>query len=195
MNRMRITHALALSILTLACVTCSDTDVSDRRPRSYPGAAGGERSGGFARAGAGDGLDMIPPADWWHDPKISVAVTLTGDQLASLDRISHEQSEDIARLERDTMVAVRDLRQVADSTQPAAADITGAGQRLRGIRDALFDHRVQLFAAERTLLTQTQWQALQQAVAAERNRPDQNNRGNYGGRGRGGMGGRGRYPG
>jgi hypothetical protein len=195
MMHMRITHVLALSILTMAFVTCSsDTDNSDRRPRSYPGAAG-ERTGGFARAGAGDGLDMIPPADWWHDPKISVAVTLTGDQIASLDKISHEQSEEIARLERDTMVAVRDLRQAADSSKPSAEDITGAGQRLRGIRDALFDRRVQLFAAERTLLTQTQWQALQQAIAAERNRPDQNNRGNYGGRGRGGMGGRGRYPG
>jgi len=195
MTHMRITHVLALSLITLAFITCApDTDDSYRRPRSYPGTADGERGGGFARAGAGDGLDMIPPADWWHDPKISVAVTLTGDQSASLDRLSHEQSEEIARLERDTMVAVRDLRQVADSTQPSAADITGAGQRLRGIRDALFDRRVQLFAAERTLLTQTQWQALQQAIAASRNRSDQNNRGNYGGRGRGGMG-RGRYPG
>ncbi|HXH37462.1 MAG TPA: hypothetical protein VNN08_02440 [Thermoanaerobaculia bacterium] len=195
MKRMRIAHVLALSIVTLAFVTCtSDMDSSDRRPRSYPGAADGERSGGFARAGAGDGLDMIPPNDWWHDPRISVAVTLTGEQLAALDKISHEQSEEIAHLERDTMIAVRDLRQAADSSQPSTADITGAGQRLRGIRDALFDRRVQMFAAERTLLNQTQWMALQQALAS-RNRPDQNNRG-YGGRGgRGGMGGRGRFPG
>src|ERR1700692_1787031 len=186
MTHMRITHVLALSILTLAFVTCS-SDTDDRRPRSYPG-TDGDRAGAFARSGAADGLDMIPPADWWKDPKISVAVTLTADQIASLDRISKDQSEEIAHLERDTMIAVRDVRQAADATQPTVADITGAGQRLRGIRDALFDRRVQLFAAERTLLTQTQWQALQQAIAASRNRSDQNNRGNYGGRGRGGMG-------
>lgn len=195
MKRMRIAPALLLSIVTLTFVTCtSDTDDTDRRPRSYPD---GPRAGGFQRAGGGasDGLDMMPPGDWWHDPQISVAVTLTPDQTASLDRISREQSDEIAKLERDSMVAARELREMVDSSQPTAADITSAGQRFRGIRDALFDHRVQMLAAERTLLTQTQWQALQQAVAS-RNRPDRDSRGGNRGRGgRGGMGGRGRFPG
>jgi hypothetical protein len=192
MKRIRIAHALFLTLVTIVFMSCtSDTD--DRGPRSYPGAAeGGGRPGGFARAGAGDGLDTMPPADWWHDPKISVAVALSADQLASLDRISHEQAEEIAKLERDSMVAARELRETFDGSQPAAADIIAAGQRTRGIRDALFDRRVQMFAAERTLLTQQQWQTLQQQIAAK-NRPD---RGDRGGRsGRGGRGGRGRFPG
>jgi TolA-binding protein len=143
MKRMRIAHALLLSFITLTFVTCtSDTDDTDRRPRSYPGGAGGfQRAGG---GGASDGLDMMPPGDWWHDPQISVAVTLTSDQIASLDRISHEQSDEIAKLERDIMVAARELRETVESSQPSAVDITGAGQRLRGIRDALFDRRVRL---------------------------------------------------
>lgn len=197
MKRIQVAQALVLSLVTLAFVACSsDSDVSDRHPRSYPGGGGGERPGGFARANAnaGDGLEMMPPADWWRDPQISVAVKLTTDQVASLDKISHDQSEEIAKLERDSLVAARELRETVDSSQPSVADITGAAQRLRGIRDALFDHRVQLFAAERTLLTQTQWQALQNAISASRNRSD--DRGNSGGRrGRGGMGGRGRFPG
>ena len=196
--RMRIAQALLLSLVTLTFVTCtSDTDDSDRRPRSYPGGADGPRSGGFARttSGAGDGLEMMPPGDWWRDPQISVAVTLTPDQLASLDQINHDQSEEIGKLERDSVVAARDLRTVVDSSQPSAEDITGAGKRLRGVRDSLFDHRLQMFAAERALLTQTQWNALQQALAS-RNRPSQNDRGvNRGRGGRGGMGGRGRFPG
>lgn len=194
MKRMRTTQVLLLSLATLTLVTCtSDSDDTERRPRSYPGGANDGRSGIAARASAGDGLDMMPPADWWRDPQISVAVTLTPDQLASLDKIGHEQSEEIAKLERDSMVAARDLRTVVDSSQPSADDITGAGQRLRGVRDALFDHRVRMFSAERTLLTQTQWNALQQALAS-RNRPERDNSG-YGRRGRGGMGGRGRFPG
>jgi hypothetical protein len=197
---MKRSHVLALSLLTLALMTCtSDTDDTDRRPRSYPGGGDGQRRGSFARAGGeGDGLETMLPSEWWRDPQISVAVNLTGDQTASLDRISHEQSEEIAKLDRDSMVAARDLRQVADSNQPSAADITGAGQRLRGIRDALFDRRVELFAAERTLLTQQQWTALQDALSASRNRNnDRPNRdgGNRGRGGRGGMGGRGRFPG
>jgi len=196
---MKRTYAI-LSLFALVLAACtSDMDDRDRRPpQGYP--SGGEGRGGFGRAraeGVGDGLEMMPPSDWWHDPRISVAVNLTPDQVSSLDRISHDQSEEIAKLERDSMVAARDLRQMVESNQPAAADITGAGQRLRGIRDALFDRRVQLLASERTLLTQQQWTALQDAIAASRNRDtDRPNRGGYGGRGgRGGMGGRGRFPG
>jgi hypothetical protein len=199
MKRNRILHALLLSLITIVFISCtSDTDNMDRRPRSYPGAANGDRRDSFARAGASDGLEMMPPSDWWRDPQISVAVALTADQVASLDRISHEQGDEIAKLDRDSMVAVRELRETFNVTQPAIADITAAGQRLRGIRDALFDRRVQMFAAERTLLTQTQWQALQQQLASSAsNRPNRQNQGGRGGRGgRGGMGGgRGRFPG
>jgi len=199
MKRIRIAHALFLTVVTIVFMSCtSDTDDRARGPRSYPGAGeGGGRPGGFARASAaaGDGLDTMPPADWWRDPKISVAVALSADQIASLDRISHEQAEEIAKLERDSMVAARELRETFDSSQPGTADIVAAGQRMRGIRDALFDRRVQMFAAERTLLTQQQWQTLQQQIAAN-NRPDRGERGGNGPRGgRGGRGGRGRFPG
>src|SRR5712675_819486 len=115
---MKRIYAIALSILALAFVTCtSNMDQPNRRgPQGYPGGGDGQRRGGLARAsaGTGDGLDMMPPSDWWRDPQISVAVNLTGDQTASLDRISHEQGEEIAKLERDSMVAARDLRQVVD---------------------------------------------------------------------------------
>lgn len=200
MKRNRIVHTLLLSLVTLAILACADTDDMDRGPRSYPRDGGGARPGGFARAGggAGDSLDVMPAGDWWRDPQISAAVALSADQIASLDRINHEQGDEIAKLERDSMVAAREFRETFDSSAPAAADITAAGQRLRGIRDALFDRRVQMFAAERTLLTQAQWQALQQQLASARNRTDRGDRGNTGrgGRGgRGGMGGRGRFPG
>ncbi len=196
MKPIRIARTLALASLAAAVVACS-SDMDNRRPRSYPGGGGeGERRGTFARSGAGDGLDMMPPADWWRDPQISVAVALTSEQTASLDRIARDQGEEVAKLERDSQVALRDLRQVVDSSQPVAADITAAGERLRGIRDALFDRRVRMLAAERTLLTQAQWETLQQQLSASHNRPDRMNRGGFGGRGgRGGMGGRGRFPG
>jgi hypothetical protein len=189
-------RTLSLLTLVLLAACSSDMDDHDRRPQSYPQ---GER-GGFARVraeGGGDGLELMPPSDWWHDPRISVAVNLTPDQTSSLDRISNDQSAEISKLERDSLVAARDLRQTVETNQPAASDITGAGQRLRGIRDALFDRRVQLLASERTLLTQQQWTALQDAISASRNRDTERpSRGSYGGRGgRGGMGGRGRFPG
>src|SRR3954465_5380130 len=121
MKRMRIAQTLLLSFIALTFITCtSDIDDTNRSPRSYP--SDGPRRGGFQRASAvaSDGLDMMPPADWWHDPQISVAATLTSDQLAPLDRTSTEQSEEIAKLERDSMVAARELRETVESSQPSA---------------------------------------------------------------------------
>src|SRR3954465_11517345 len=102
-----------LSLLALVLVVACTSDMDDRRPQGYPG---GDR-GGFARAraeGAGDGLEMMPPSDWWHDPRISVAGNLTPDQVASLDRMGNDQSAEIAKLARDSMVAARDLRQMVE---------------------------------------------------------------------------------
>ena len=192
MKRARIAYALALTLITVSLVTCSsDTDDTYRQPRSYPGGDDSARRGGFARTGSDDGLDVMPPADWWRDPQISPAVNLSADQLAALDRIGKDQGDEIMRLQRDSVVAARDVRQIVEGNEPSVADITAAGQRLRGIRDVLFDRRVQMLAAERTLLTKQQWETLQQQLANSRNRTDRPNRGNTGRGGRGGMGGRG----
>lgn len=196
MKLSRIAPTLALTLVTLSLVTCSsDTDDTYRQPRSYPAGDDSAHRGGFARGGGDDGLDVMPPADWWRDPQISPAVNLSTDQIAALDRIGKDQGEEITRLQRDSVVAARDLRQVVDGNDPSVADITAAGQRLRGIRDVLFDRRVQILAAERTLLTKQQWEALQRQLSTSRNRPDRMNRGMGGRGGRGGMGGRGRFPG
>lgn len=194
MDRTHIARTLVLTLVTLALVTCS-SDTDRDRPRSYPGGDDSGARGGFARGGAEDGLDVMPPANWWRDPQISPAVNLSADQLTALDKIGKDQEDEIARLQRDIVVAARDVRQVVEGNEPSADDITAAGQRLRGIRDALFDRRIQMLAAERTLLTKQQWETLQQQIANARNRSNRGNNGNSGRGGRGGMGGRGRFPG
>src|SRR5258708_35484478 len=131
---------------------------------------------------------MLPPADWGHQPMIADAVQLTADQIASLDKIANDQ-DDITRLDRDMMVAMRDVRSVLDSSQPSTADIVAAAQRLRTLRDTLFDRQIQLLAAERAILTQSQWRARQQQLE-ERPPPPRQGNGNTrrGGRGKGGGG-------
>jgi hypothetical protein len=91
------------------------------------------------------------------------------------------------------MVAMRDVRSVLDANQPSTADIVTAGQRLRTLRDTLFDRQIQMLAAERAILTQSQWQTLQQQLQARRSQRRQDN--GYPRRGGRGMGGRGRFPG
>jgi len=139
---------------------------------------------------AAGGLDLLPPADWWHQPMLADAVRLTADQIAALDRIPADES---SRLERDMLVAMRDVRSVLDSKQPTGDDIVAAGQRVRALRDSLFDKQIALLAAERTILTQDQWQTLQQQLQDRRAQRRQDN--GYPRRGGRGMGGRGRFPG
>jgi len=149
-------------------------------------------------AGAAGVLDMLPPDGWWHDPKLAAAVTLKADQFAALDKLSNGNADEAAKLERDSMVAVRDLRSVVQSEKPSNDDIVTAANRVKTLRDSLFDRQVEELAAQRTLLTQQQWDALQGALAKEREMPmDGGRRGGYGGGGRrgGGFGGRGRFPG
>jgi hypothetical protein len=161
----------------------------------YGGRGGGMRGGG----GGVGGADMLPmpPDDWWRDSRLADAVKLTGDQLIALDKIAHDSSDEIARLERDIPVAARDFRTVLGAEKPSVDDITGAATRLRSLRDALFDRQAQMLAAERGLLTQQQWQTLEDRLQARRTERNDRGNGGYGPRngGYGGRGGRGRWPG
>ena len=166
---------LAAAVTTFALVACSSTD-SDQ-PQRGRGNWPGSGDGTYARARTTTGgLDMLPPPDWWHQAQIAT-----------------DQADPIARLDRDSMVAVRDLRRLLESNQPASADIVAAGERLRGLRDAIFDRQVQMLAAERQVLTLQQWDTLQTELQS---RPRGAGNSSYPRRGgRGGMGGRGRWPG
>lgn len=182
-------NRIGILVLTASLIGCSTSDYEPPReqPRSRPPID--------AERASVSGVDLLPlpPADWWHQPIIAEAVRLTSDQMSALDKISRDQWDDIARLERDIMVAARDLRQVLDSNQPTSADIVAAGARLRGVRDALFDRQMQMLAAEREILSQQQWQTLQEQLQSRRSRRNQDELGpRRGGRG---MGGRGRRPG
>ena len=181
---------LALAITLAACTTADQPEPP--RGRGPMGDGGGY---GAPRATVtSGGIDFVPFTDWWHEPSISAALNLTPDQFSALDKIAADQRDEIARLDRDSGTGMRDLRQVLESNQPSTADITTAAQRVRALRDTLFDRQVQMIAAERQVLTQQQWQTLEEQLRAERTQRRDNNYGPRRG-GRGGMGGRGRWPG
>jgi Spy/CpxP family protein refolding chaperone len=177
MKRIAVFAAVAV-----VAVSCSSYDSDE--PVYSPRAAGGS----FAT-----NLDMLlPPSDWWHQPMLADAVKLSADQMTALDKIAQDQGNDVRRIENDMTIAVRDLRALLDSNQPSQNDIIAAGQRIRQMRDSLFDRQLQMLAAERTVLTRDQWQTLQDQL---RERRQQRNREGYPRRGGRGMGGRGRWPG
>lgn len=180
--------AAAALLLLAACASNAPNDVPDHdfpapsRPRAMRAALM---------------LDVVPAGDWWHEPRLQSTLNLSAEQFASLDRIQKEQGAEVEHLDRDVIVASRDLKTLLDSDQPVAADITTAAQRLRAIRDSLFDKQAAMLAAERAVLTRAQWQALQSSLTEERGRREDwmNDRRGGGMRGgRGGFGGAGRRP-
>ena len=187
---MKRSLAVALLLLASSCTNGYDT------PPQLPPTRGegmAERERPRMRGGASS-LEVLPPSDWWHDDAMAKAVSLTGDQLSQLDKISATKGEDVARLERDGMIAIRDLRQALDLAQPSNEDIASAGHRVRELRASLLDHQVELLAAERLVLSQQQWRMLEDQLQ-QQSRP-QRDRGNMpGGRGRGMGGGRRPFPG
>jgi hypothetical protein len=178
------TAGIVVLALTLAagCATSDDPRVdAPRRPRMPRNA---EPAAGFA----------VPPANWWRDPQVSVAVNLSDAQFASLDAIDREHAAEVARLRMDATAAERDVRLMLAAEHPTADDIVGAGQRVRTLRDQILDHELRMLAAERALLTREQWTALENALRDDR--PDFNGRqrGGFGGGRGGGRRGGGRRP-
>ena len=188
------TAAAFLLLLPLIFVSCESSN-DDEQPNPYPRGRGGY-GGGYGRGGdegmtrpratASGALEFVPPADWWRDPQLANAVNLTSDQVAALEKISTDSGDDADKLERDSGVALRDLRSLLESDKPAEADILAAGKRIRDMRDSMFDKQLATLAAERIVLTKQQWQTLQDQLTSRRSER---------GRDRGGYPGRGGFPG
>jgi Spy/CpxP family protein refolding chaperone len=190
MRRLSIVLALVLA----GCASSYD------QPQDQPpmrGGYGGQGGGGYRRAAARDMgpmlLDVIPDDVWWRDVALVEPLNLTNDQLAALDNIEKEQRDEIARLEHDVPVATRDFRNLLQTQSPAAADLTAAANRVRDLRDSLFDRQVKMLTAERLVLTDQQWTKLLDELQELRRQQMNRNEGGYR-RGRGGYprGGRGR---
>ena len=168
---------LLLAALGLACATTDDDTPPPRAVR------------GEARSQAVDSAaEFAPPARWWRDPQISLAVNLSSDQITQLDAIDGSQWGSVDRARQEAAYAARDFRLLLNAERPSAPDITAGGERLRDARDRLLVAEVRLVADERVVLTQAQWQTLQSQLHEERRseRDRGGRRGGYGGRGRGG---------
>jgi Spy/CpxP family protein refolding chaperone len=178
---------VATLLVTLFLAACAST------PRSTPGSAAS--SGENFGAALGPGLDLLPLSDWWHDDDLAGPLKLTSAEMASLDQLSGE-TVGLDKLRHDAMNSARDLRLLVDAENPAEADITAAGQRLRTSRDLLLQSQIALLAKQRSILTQDQWTALEAALRARAENRFRDRDGRGGRRGRGGYpGGRSGRPG
>jgi len=177
-------------VFILAFLGCSTYDAPPDRPPQR----GGEGSG-YRRTAARDFgpmlLDVVPDDTWWRDSFIAAPLNLTDDQFKALDKIANEQRDEIDRIQRDLPIAARDLRTALDTDPTSPNDITTAAQRLRNIRDSLFDRQAQMLSAERMVLTKQQWSRLLDQFQQRREERLNRGEGGYPGGGRGGRGG---YP-
>ncbi|HJQ39752.1 MAG TPA: hypothetical protein VKB93_21615 [Thermoanaerobaculia bacterium] len=98
-------------------------------------------------------------------PDFARLVKLTPDQTQKLDKLK-PQAEEIARLEREAMKAAREVRAASSGDT-----ILAAGNRFATLRDQLLRKQIALLAAQRAILTQAQWSALQEEREAHRPPP------------------------
>jgi hypothetical protein len=173
-------RVLSLAFAIPFFVACA----SSAPPPDSPGPRGGPRIGG-----GGDLSPLSLPASWWHDIHLADPLHLTGEQVARLDALATQQA-DVAGMERDSMVALRELRSSLDASDATAAGIVAAGDHLRELRKTLLEQQIALLAAQREILTIDQWNLLQRELVEER-RPSRGEGMGGRGRGRGPGGGRG----
>ena len=109
--------------------------------------------------GLASGLALALPD---ADITIVEPLRLSKDQLKDLDRIAEEGGQrEMQQWERDTLTAVYDLKTVLDKEKPSTEEIISAGERVRSLRSQVSERQYKLLAAERQVLTQKQWQRLQ----------------------------------
>jgi hypothetical protein len=118
---IRFRTSLAPLVVALTLVSCASDSLPDRTGAPPPMMSQGEE--GRSRADS-----LFPPPNWWHDD-VASAVALDGDQLKRLDALQEDQGAEIARLERDLMLSVRDVRSAFDQAQPADDQVTSSGER------------------------------------------------------------------
>jgi hypothetical protein len=191
---MRRLFALIALLPLIAACSSSDYDNPRRPARGGGGDGDGGRYGRPARVRESLPmlLDVVPDDSWWRDVAIAEPLHLSDEQFKALDKIAADQRDEIARLERDLPVAMKDLRTALDADPTTADSITTAAQRVRSIRDSLFDRQAQMLADERLVLSSVQWTKLVEALKQQRDN-QMNRRGSeYPGGTRGG--GRGGYP-
>ena len=165
----------------LVLATCATDDYNQPPPQQQRM----PRAGGAAVAG---GLEVMLPQDWWRDQSTQIAVNLTDDQIAQLEKIGRDQGEPIAQMQRDSATAIADIRNALNADPAKSEDIIAAGDRVRNLRDTLFDRQVRMIAAERSVLNHDQWMHLQDVIQQQRSQRQQHQN-PYGGHG-GGHGGR-----
>jgi Spy/CpxP family protein refolding chaperone len=179
---MRRFSFLHIAVVLAACSSSDYDNPRDRRPPMREPRM---------RDSAPMLVELVPSDDWWRDHEIALPLNLSNEQFVSLDRIADEQRDEIARIQRDLPIATRDLRAALDADPASSADILQASQRIRNIRDSLFDRQTQMLAAERLVLTRQQWATLMDQLQKNRREERMNRQdGGYprGGRGRGGDG-------
>lgn len=171
---------LILAGLTAACASSNGPDrrsQQNRRPDNRP-------SYGRYRASTGD-LTMLPPGDWWRDTRLSGALRLTPSQIAELDQLQDAKGAEITKLDGDKQTALDSLREAVSSNQATTNSILEAGRRVQTVRDDIFNTQLRLLAAERLVLSQLQWQILQEQLPDSRpQRPDRIDEGYPGTNGR-----------
>jgi len=133
------------------------------------------------------GLDLTLPGVWWRESQVAGSLDLTGEQFQRLDALQ-PQVEEVARLERDVMMAVREIRTALESRNATAAAIVAASSHFRELQQLLTGKQIEMLAAQREILTAEQWETLQRVLTEERRPRRPEGEFGPGGPGRGGPG-------
>ncbi len=178
-------HTLSLLIVLPLVVACTTTPP----PRDDQDSRRGARTEG------GGALGMLSlPASWWRDIHLTESLHLTADQVARLDALAPRHAQ-VSSLERDTLVAMREVRTALDAGDATSASVVAAGNHLRELRSSLLERQIALLGDQREVLTIDQWTLLQRELAEDLRPMRREGMRGRGGRGPGGRRGGERRPG
>lgn len=150
---MKVRFLIPLAFLLAGCVTA---DPYDRAPMRR-------------HAPVVPGLEMMPPPEWWRDAELAREIRLTGDQRDQLRELYASHANELETINSDTAEASRELRRLLDDETFSTDEIEEAAQQVKSLRDTAFEQQLQLLLEQRRVLTQDQWEELQDILDIRRN--------------------------
>jgi Spy/CpxP family protein refolding chaperone len=104
----------------------------------------------------------LPPGKWWENERLATAIDLTDDQRAQIRELVYGHAHRMIDLKADVQRSELELVALVTKSDFEAAEARQAFAGLQRARQALDTERFEMLLGVRALLTDEQWQKIQE---------------------------------
>jgi Spy/CpxP family protein refolding chaperone len=103
----------------------------------------------------------LPPGKWWENERLAEHIDLSDQQVAEIREVVYAHARQMIDLKAKVELAGLDLAETVNATEFDVAEVRAAYAAFQTSRHTLENERFEMLLAVRQILTDAQWQQLQ----------------------------------